>query len=262
MRYVKDFLLFPNLCKTVNDVPLLSRTIIFTQNQSVWVEPMRWCYWVCISGWSGLQPWERISCFKHFKKNQTGSIHDVHSFVVWNCYLNVFILSVLPQNQLCVCKVTFLSPSSKKPLSYAVSFSSSSPLPPLSNKYSMNRTWPICRDLRIQPSFHLFLLQKMGVWMNYCNLCSFINLFDIHHLFCIQGWNEFSLLWWAVKIMYFCLIESLKETKQMLFCPVCLLKVQHVAKPLWAVGLAKTTACSREKTMYWMLIHHSICRRS
>ena len=125
------------------------------------------------------------------------------------------------------CVYANLSPSlhlGKKPPSCEVPFPSS-PLP--GNKHNMNKTWPICQDLRIQPSFHLFLLQMIGVWMNYCYICSLIKSFYMIYTcssLCIQDWNEFSLALWAVKIVYFCLIKGLKETKQMLFWPVCLLK--------------------------------------
>lgn len=47
--------------------------------------------------------------------------------------------------------------------------------------------------------------------------------------------------------MHFCLIKSLKETEQIQFYIVWFLKVQRVAIPAWAVDLAETTACPREK---------------
>jgi len=109
------------------------------------------------------------------KKNKpTDSIHDVHHVIMLSLCLSIKGMVLLSEIAIrmylyflyCLetrCVYANLSPSlhlGKKPPSCEVPFPSS-PLP--GNKHNMNKTWPICQDLRIQPSFHLFLLQMIGV---------------------------------------------------------------------------------------------------
>lgn len=215
----------------------------------MWVEPTRWCYWVSISGRSALQLWERIPCFKYFKKTKLIPymmyIVLLSEIAIWMylyflyCLKTSYVYAKLPSS-LHLAKIPF-------PMQFPF------PLRPLCPHSVISIAWIglglFAMILGFSLRFTFSFCKKWGSEWTIVICVHSLNLFDIHHLFCIQGWNEFSLLRWAVKIMYFCLFESLKETKQMLFCPVCLLKVHHVAKPLWAVGLAKTTACSREKTV-------------